>query len=204
MKKLIISIGLLAGATAAYSQGIINWSDYVAPVNGLGGFSITVWTANLTGPPVFGNTSVDLPPGTTPIGPGGYTGTPLSGAGYEIGLYVGTSAFGVQAAAESGTPVATDSFAAGSGGWDFSGSLDAAVPGLPSGTPVYVELAAWSTANDHPTSFAAALRDGDPTGASLVSSGTTVLGGLGGDGPPVTPGNLAGLGITDFTLRDCK
>jgi hypothetical protein len=201
MKKLVITIGLLAGATAAYSQGVINWSDYITPANGLPGFSITIWSPQYAGAaPVnnLGNTAIDSPAGTAAVGAGGYTGTPLSGTGYEIGLYVGTSPSAVSAAIASGSPVATDSFAAGSGGWDFNGSLPATVSGLPSGTAVYAALAAWSTAIGSPTSYASAVTDGDLFGASTVSTGTSTLGGAGS--PPAVPGTLAGLGITDFTV----
>jgi len=196
MKKLAITISLLAGATVGYSQGVLNWSDYV-PANsttGLPAFSITVFSAPPGGAEQnLGNTSVDLPPGNAH-----YTGTPLTGAGNEIGLYVGTSASAVQNAVSSGTPIATDSFAAGSGGWDFTGSLSATDAASPSGTGVFVELAAWSTAVGSPTSYASALSHGDAAGVSSVSTGTAPLGG--GGSPPATPGTLAGIGITDFSL----
>jgi len=201
MKKLAITIGLLAGATAGYSQGVINWSDYAPAFGGLPAFSITIWSPQSPGAaPVntLGNTAVDDPPGPAAIGTGGYTGTPLSGAGYEIGLYVSTTSNGVATAVASGSPIATMSFAAGSGGWDFSGSLDATVPGVASGTGVWVELAAWSTATGNPATYAAALAAGDLHGTSLTSSGTTALGG--GGSPPATPGTLAGIGLTDFTV----
>jgi len=198
MKKLVITIGLLAGATAGYSQGVINWSDYVtlpAP-----GFSITVWGPQSAGAaPVnnLGNTSSDTPKGTAKVGAGGYTGTPLSGTGNEIGLYVDTSAAAVANDVKTGVPVATDSFAAGSGGWDFSGTLNATVPGILSGTAVFVELAAWSLTKPA-VSYASAVLAGDLAGTSVVATGTTTLGG--GGSPPATPGDLAGTGITDFTI----
>jgi len=196
MKKLAITIGLLAGATAAYSQGVINWSDYIS-----GSFSITIWGPQAPGAaPIntLGNTSADLPAGPAAVGAGGYTGTPLSGTGYTVGLYVATTQAAVVTDVTSGTPIATDNFSAGSGGWDFSGGLPATVAGLPSGTAVFVELAAWSTAVGSPASYAAAVQDNDLHGNSLPSTGTTVLGG--GGSPPAIPGTLSGIGLTDFAI----
>jgi hypothetical protein len=195
MKKLAITISLLAGATVGYSQGVLNWSDYIpaSSTPPLPAFSITVFSAPPGGAEQnLGNTSVDLPPGNAH-----YTGTPLSGTGNEIGLYVGTTASAAQNAVTSGTPIATASFAAGSGGWDFSGSLPATDAAIAPGVAVFVELAAWSTAVGSPTSYASALSHGDAAGFSTVSSGTTSLG---GGSPPATPGTLAGIGITDFSL----
>jgi hypothetical protein len=196
MKKLAITISLLAGATAGYTQGVLNWSDYDGALNGLPAYSITIWSAPATGAEQnLGNTSIDLPAGNAT-----YSGTPLSGTGFSIGLYVASTASGVQNAVTSGTPVTTDSFAAGSGGWDFSGSLDATVPGLPSGSAVFVELAAWANSGTAgaATSYAQAIADHYAAGDSFTSSGTTTLGGAGS--PPATPGTLAGIGLTDFSL----
>jgi len=188
----------LAGATVGYSQGVLNWSDYAAANSaaGLPAFDITVFSAPPGGAEQnLGNTSADFPPGNAH-----YSGTPLSGTGFEIGLYVGTTASAVQNAVTSGTPIATAAFQTGSdaGGWDQSGSLNATDPASPSGTGVFVELAAWSTAVGSPTSYASALSHGDAAGFSTTSSGTTSLGG--GGTPPATPGTLAGIGITDFSL----
>lgn len=192
MKKIALTISALAVATGAYAQGVINWSDEV------NNFSITVWSPQYTGAPAMntlGNSPIDTPAGT-----GVYTGTPLPTSGYEIGLYVGTTPSAVATALTSGTPVATDDFSAGYGGWDFSGSLPATVNGLAPGSSVYVALAAWSTATGAPTSYAAALANGDLAGASVVSTGTVELGGPNPPNPPITAGNLAGVGITDFTV----
>jgi hypothetical protein len=196
MKKLAITISLLAGATAGYTQGVLNWSDYDGALNGLPAYSITIWSAPPSGTEQnLGNTSADLPAGNAT-----YAGTPLSGTGFSIGLYVSGTAAGAANAVSSGTPVATDSFAAGSGGWDFSGSLNATVPGLPSGSAVFVELAAWANngAAGAANSYAAAITDGYAAGSSFTSTGTTSLGGAGS--PPATPGTLAGIGLTDFSL----
>jgi hypothetical protein len=198
MKKLVIAIGLLAGATAGYTQGVVNWTDEVSAAGGLPAFSITIW-----GPGVFtpgtgsspNNTSADSPPGTAT-----YTGAPLSGTGFEVGLYDGTSAGAVAIAVAGGTPIGTSTFLTGAdaGTWNLNSSLTASDPLNPSGTGVFVELAAWSTAIGAPTTYAAALADGDAVGLSGVSTGTTTLGG--GGSPPATPGTLAGIGIQDFQL----
>jgi len=199
MKKLVITISLLAGATVGYSQGIINWTDYDAAIShpATPAFSITIFgpaTAGAAAINTAGNTANDFPAGTAT-----YAGAALA-SGYTVGLYADTSAAAVAADVASGTPVATSAFQTGAnaGTWSFATALDAAVPGLASGTSVYVELAAWSDATGSPTSYASALAHGDLAGTSLVSSGTTTLGG--GGSPPATPGTLAGIGITDFTI----
>jgi len=78
VKKSAITILLLAGATAAYSQGVINWTDYIPASGEAPGFSITIWQGSQLYFPVnsLGNTSLDLPPGNAPYGSGPYT-TPL-------------------------------------------------------------------------------------------------------------------------------
>jgi len=191
MKKLVITLSLLAGATAGYSQGQLNWSDYQGAANGLPAFSIEVFEAGTGGP---GNTSGDLPPGTAT-----YSGAPLSSPGETIGLYDGTTASAAQNALVSGLPLATDTFNnanAFPGRWDVSGSLTATDFSNPSGTPVFVELAAWQGGY---ASYSAALAAGAAVGLSGVSSGTTTLGG--GGTPPAVSGTLAGIGLQSFALQ---
>jgi len=189
MKKLAITISLLAGATVGYTQGVLNWSDYAPASGGLPAFSISIFSGGTGGP---GNTSSDLPAGNAT-----YTGTP-AGAGLEVGLYLDISAAAVQNDVSSGTPIATDTFTTPNsfpGRWDVSGGFNATDPTLASGTAVFVELAAWSTSSGA-TSYAQAISQGVAAGTSGPSSGTTVLGG--GGAPPATPGTLAGIGLTDF------
>jgi hypothetical protein len=195
MKKLVITLSLLAGATAGYSQGQLNWSDYQGAAGGLPAFSISVFEGTAGGPSGGpGNTSSDLPPGTAT-----YTGAPLSAAGEMIGLYDGTTAAAAQNAVATGTPIATDTFNNGNafpGRWDVTGSLTATDGANPSGTAVFVELAAWSGGF---SSYAAALASGTAsTGLSGVSSGSTTLGG--GGTPPAVSGTLAGIGLQSFSL----
>jgi len=201
MKKVVITLSLLAGATAAYSQGQINWSDYQAAQSTppLPAFLITVWAPGSftpgTGSPgsaTYANTANDLPSGSAMYG-----GAPL-GAGYEIGLYTGLTAAAVQSAITGGTAIATAPFETGAnaGGWDFTGSLTATDPNNASGAAVFVGLAAWSTA-DSASTYAQAKSQGVATGFE-VSTGTTTEGG--GGTPPATPGTLAGIGLTDFAV----
>ena len=185
-----MTISLLAGATVGYSQGVVNWSDYAPASGGLTAFSIEVFAPGSGGP---GNTAADLPPGSAT-----YTGAPV-GAGYEIGLYDATTSGGL-ASALLGLPLATDTFTTANsfpGRWDVSGGLNAADPSNPSGTAVFIELAAWSTA-DGASSYAQALSEGVAAGVSGASSGTTVLGG--GGTPPATAGTLAGIGLQSFSV----
>jgi len=197
--EIVLTLGLLAGSTVGYSQGTINWSDYVSPDQSTGspGFSISVFGPGYrtqgTGP-YPNNTSMDLPPGTAT-----YTGAPLSGSGNTIALYVDTTSFAVQNDVYDEAPVALDSFGTGdeAGTWDLTGSLVATVPGINAGTAVFVELAAWE---GNYTSFASAGVHGAPLALSGVSTGTTILGGPSGDAPPAFPGNLEGIGLQSFGI----
>jgi len=194
MKKLAITLSLLAGATFGYAQGTLNWSDYQSATAASGGspalpaFTIEVFAPGTeTG---SGNTGADLPAGTAT-----YSGAPLSGTGYDIGLYVGATASAAQNAL-GGAPSAIDTFSSGfAGRWDVSENLVAATS-VASGA-VFVELAAWanSGASGAATTYAAAVADGYAAGVSGVSSGTTTLGGA-----LQTPGTLAGIGLQSFEL----
>jgi len=188
MKKIALTLGLLAGATAAYSQGTLNWSDYQT-----GTYSITVWSTP-TSPSVnnLGNSAID-----TPAGNAVYTGVP-TGPGFEAGLYVGATPAAVTTAILSGLPVATSAMQAG-GGWDYSGSETATVPFAP-GANVYVAIGAWSTTTGNPTSYATALAAGDNVGFSVTSTSTLEVGGTPSVGTPIIPSTLTGSGITDFTV----
>jgi len=199
MKKIVISIGLLAGATAVYSQGAINWTDYVAPATfGNSGFYIEVFGGGTGGP---GNTASDLPAGAatytgvalgttgTGSGPAGYG----NGANYTVGLYEATTQAGLTTAL-AGVPIGTANFSAGGGGWDFSGNLDAT--GVNSGS-VWVELAAWYSGGGAATYEAASLIPADPIGTS--NAGQLTAAAL--PGTPSTFANTLGqAGITDFTI----
>jgi len=187
-----MSLSLLAGASAAYSQGTINWTDYISPAGANPGFTITIWLGGSETPGGGGspnNTSADLPAGTAT-----YTGTALPTSGYEVGLYVDTTATLVSGDVASGAPVATSGLA-GAGYWTANASLTATTA-FPAGSLVFTELAAWSTA-DGATSYAMAVSEGVANGLSGPSSGTTALG---GGSPPATPGTLEGSGLQDFIV----
>jgi len=188
----------LAGASVAYSQGVINWVDYASTGSG---YEIEVFgpaTAGAAAVNNLGNTANDLPAGTAT-----YAGAPLSGSAYEIGLYVGSSPSAATAAALTGTPIATASFLTGAnagfyagGGTDSTTKLIATDPSGPSS--VYVVLAAWSTAQGA-SSYASAITDGSLAGYSLPSKSAVSEVSTAGT-PPPTPNNLGGLGLTDFAI----
>jgi hypothetical protein len=196
MKKLVMSLSLLAGASAAYSQGTINWTSYIAQAGSNPGFAITIWGPGTTETPGTGaypnNTPSDLPAGSA-----SYSGSQLSGAGYEVGLYIDTSVGAVTGDVTAGTPLATSALA-GPGYWDSSFPLTATSATLPEGTAVYPAIAAWSTA-DGATSYAQAVSEGVAHGYT-VASATTPLGGPVSGAPPATPGTLQGTGLQDFVV----
>jgi len=191
MKKTILTLSLLAGATAVYAQGTINWTDYVSPSKTGPGFGITVFgPATPTSPATdsLGNTINDTPAGTAV-----YAGAPLT-TGFEVGLYVDTSATAVHNDVLNGAPVATQPFLTGAsaGNWASPAGLDVTTA-FAAGQPVFVELAAWSTSGGA-TSYATST---GAEGFSLVSDATATLG---GGSPPQPAPTLQGLGITDFSV----
>jgi hypothetical protein len=84
------------------------------------------------------------------------------------------------------------------GGWalNFGAGTATALPGTESGSAgsAQVQLAAWYSGGGV-TSYATAVRDGLPAGASEVG----ILNGLGSSNGSLAP-DLAGLGITSFSL----
>jgi len=75
MKKSLTIIALLAGAASVYSQGQVNFTDYVG---GSSGFNISIWSPNPASPSVeqTGNTASDSPAGSMH-----YAGTRIGGTG---------------------------------------------------------------------------------------------------------------------------
>jgi hypothetical protein len=200
MKKVLTSLSLLAGATLGYAQGTINWTDFVSPAGVNQGFSITIFSGNgaSTGetPGTTGsinNTSADLPAGTAT-----YSGAPLSGTGFTVGLYLDSSPALVSGDVASGSPVATDTFQTGgnAGTWFTGSSLTAVDPsGAPGGT-AFAELAAWNNQGGTIGSYAASITSG--IGTQGFSGPATSASTLGGGSPPATPGTLEGSGVQDF------
>jgi hypothetical protein len=216
MKKVLVTVSLLAGAVGLYAQGTVNWSDYVP-----GQFSVTIFGVDPSNPTAveqYGNTGNgnDIPAGTAGSTAGGtaagnYGGAPLAGSSYTVGLYLDTSAGNVTTDLLAGSPVATYSpFLGGStaGEWTDAAVLDATAPGTPTaagsiltpGTGVNVLLAAWNNNNGTIVSYANALAGGMAAGYSPTSLSQITLGGQPASGPPVTSPDLAGIGLTDFSL----
>jgi hypothetical protein len=212
MKKTLVVISILAGATGVYAQGTLNWADAQT------GYTIEILSPSTGTPNVeqTGQTTYDTPAGTT-VYSGGYIGgaasgngpgigpTPSSGAnginyqnagGFEAGLYVDTSLAALTTDVTTGTPVATTTLLGGGNDGLYNGAAPVYTSALPVTTPVYVAIAAWYTANGTLTSYGAAAAPAAGSAAGYVESTSTVA--LGG--PPGTPPDLAGLGLTSFSL----
>jgi len=203
MKKVLTSLSLLAGATLGYAQGTINWTDFVSPAGVNQGFSITIFSGNgsSTGetPGSTGsinNTSADLPAGTAT-----YSGAPLSGAGFTVGLYLDSSPALVSGDVTSGSPVATETFQTGgnAGTWFTGSSLTAVDPTGAIGGSAFAELAAWNNQGGTIGSYAASIASGS-LGTQGFSGPASSASSLGGGSPPATPGTLEGSGIQDFAI----
>jgi len=207
MKKLALTIGLLAGATAGYAQSSINWTDYVNPNSGtLGpnsGYYITIWGGGtVTG---SGNTSSDDPAGTavysgTALGATGSGSGPTgygNGANYTIGLYSASTQAGLTAALV-GAPGSTSTFSGSgvAGSWSEQATLSGSVVTV-GGGQVWVELAAWYSGGGA-TTYAQALAANVPVGTSNPGQVTEAT-------APATPSTLANTlinsGITDFNIK---
>jgi hypothetical protein len=215
MKKSITLIALLAGAVGVQAQGTVNFQTYLTTWN------IAVWSPQVATPTVEvqGNTSTDLPAGTT-----SYTGVPIggsasgsgptgygNGANYEVGLY---AVAGTTAPSLAGTTdlLATGHFATSGGtgaanvvngangglAGSWVGNASVAIPSAGTGLTgvATVELAAWYSGGGA-TSYAAAVAAGVPTGVSAVAT----LDGLGGanvGSPASFPATLGA--VTSFSL----
>jgi hypothetical protein len=227
MKKTLTLIALMAGAVGGYAQGTMVWADYVG--SGSTSFTISIWSPNPTTPGVqqIGNTATDGSPssgntsyGGVPLG-GGSTGSgPTAygnGAAWTIALYASSSS-STAVVLTTADEVASSTFytsggtgkanvielpADGGGGnagaWTGGGTA-IGLPGTSTGSAgsAQVELAAWYSGGGV-TSYAAAVAAGVPAGTSEVG----ILNGLGGSnptGPPSFSPDLAGLGITSFSL----
>jgi hypothetical protein len=209
MKKTLLVVGLLAGAIGVYAQGTLNW-------NSQGNWLISVYApdpAN-SGTQFTGDSSLDVPPGTTTYnggfiggnstvqatGPGGVGATSANQGGYnyqtagnfEVGLYGDTTLGSLTTDITGGTPVATTGI---SDGALVAVSSLATFPAWPSGTQVYLGLAAWYTSSGTISSYAQAVTAGVPHGYN-ESTSTLALGST--TGTPVIIG--PGLGLTSFSL----
>jgi len=212
MKKTLVLVGIVTGAVGAYAQGEINWYD-AQP-----GYTIEILSPNPASPTVeqTGQTSYDVPSGSTTVYGGGYIGggttgngpnvgpTPTAGAlginyqnagAFEAGLYLATSLPALTTDILTGSPVATTSLLGGAndGFYNNNPSGLTYLSSFAVNTPVYVGIAAWYNANGN-TSYAASVVG---TGVQGYVESTTTVSLGGGDNPPA---GLAGLGLTSFSL----
>jgi len=209
MKKTLAVLTLLAGAVSGYSQGQVNFSDYLNS-----DFQITIWgpqagaasTTQITGnsPATFGAGPLnggDIPSGTQT----GYTGTPLGGGATGTASptdYSNGNLWSVQlyAAAAGSTPVPVAGAVANmytssgnTGLFDVTGNTVVSIPGVAASASASLQLAAWYNGGGTISSYSAAVAANVPAGLSTI--GTVSLG-----GGPVTPPDLPGGGITSFSL----
>jgi hypothetical protein len=204
MKKTLVTLTLLAGAACGYSQGTINWGDYVANT-----FAITVFGVDPAHPTQieqFGNSNNgnDIPAGSATAILGGtgannYGGAPLSGS-YTIGLYLDTSPSAVQNDVFNGSPasILVNTWEAAPFAGQWTGNQLNLNTSFAAGSTVYVELAAWATGTGL-TSYAQAAGQFLAAGYDAPSS-ALILGGSPPGQPPITTPTLAGIGLTDFSL----
>jgi hypothetical protein len=227
MKKTWTLIALMAGAAGGHAQGTIVWSDYVG--SGSAEFSIDIWASYYEEQIGNSATDASPNSGTTvytgqPLG-GGSTGSGPSAFGngnaWTIALYASTSST-VAVALTTADEVASSTFVTtggtgvaniledpahgggpgNAGAWalNYTASVATALPGTATGSfgSAQVQLAAWYSGGGA-TSYFAAIVSGGPAGASEVG----IISGLGGanpTGPPATAPDLAGLGITSFSV----
>jgi hypothetical protein len=206
MKKTLITVSLLLGAIGLQAQGYVNW-------NANGTWGISFYSPDTTTPTqIFtGDSQQDIPAGST-VYTGGWIGTSSSpgagvgvapasfqgvnyqnAAGFEVGLYMDTSAAAVKTDILTGTPLATDTI--NGGGLAGIGS-EASDPSASGGSIVNLGLAAWYTDGGLYTSYQAAVAAGQPAGYA-ISTGTQTLGSL--TGTPETI-NGATIGLPSFSL----
>jgi len=213
MKKALITASVVAGALGAYAQGQLNWEDDQA------GYTIEILSPSLATPTieVTGQTSYDNPSGSTQytggyIGGGstggaagngpGVGGTPTSGylginyenpGNFTAGLYIASSQAALTAAITGGSPVATTSLLGGANDGLYNTIAPTYTSTMAVGTPIWVGIAAWYSANGDSTYAASYLANS--VQGYVESDGPVDLGG--GTG---VPASLAGLGLTSFSL----
>jgi hypothetical protein len=206
MKKTLVVVSILAGATGLYAQGLLNWSD-AAP-----GYTIEILSPDTTTPgqEFTGQTTFDTPSGNTTY-TGGYIGggatgngpgigaTPSSGAGgvnyqtpanFTAGLYVDTTGAALTTDISTGSPVATTTLLGGGNDGLYNSAAPVYTSSFAVNTPVFVGIAAWYNGGGTINSYSAASIRG-----FVQSTSTVALA-----GPPATPNDLAGMGLTSFSL----
>jgi hypothetical protein len=215
MKKTLMAVSILAGAVGAYAQGSLNWQDSQA------GYLIEILSpgtgtgANGPNQEETGQTSFDLPSGST-VYSGGYIGgsatpgangpgigpTPANGyenidyqtaGNFEAGLYISSTLGGLTTSITTGSPVATTALLGGGNAGLYNTAAPTYVSGLAPGTTEFVGIAAWYSGSGA-SSYASAVTDAAVEGY-VESTSSVALG-----GGSSAPASLTGLGLTSFSL----
>jgi len=201
MKKSLIISALLAGASATFGQGTVNFGDHV-----VGSFIIHIYQPQVgaTSTEIQGNTATDTPAGTT-VYTGGLVGGSSTGTGLGNGnditveLYaapgnvVSSGLSALSPVTQYITTASTKSAAAGT----FVAVSPASDPGIPNTVSggATVALVAWYNGGTGLT-LSEAKAAGDAWGNSslnyLSTLGGYIVGGAPGQPPP--------LGVTSFSL----
>jgi hypothetical protein len=178
MKKLVLSLMLVVAGVGSFAQGTIVYYNRVANsvVAPLYGFEVEQ---------IFktGNTSAGYLPGTQT-----YSSAPLSGTGYSVGLWAGTTADNL-----AFVPGSLDSFRTGgfAGAIDNSGGV-IAIPGIGEGSTAVLQLRTWNNMGGTITSWGQVL-SGPAFGYGISVPFTSQP--LGGNAPPP---NMVGLQSFSF------
>jgi hypothetical protein len=199
MKKTLLTSLLSMAAAGAFAQGTINFNNHV-----VGSLITHIYSPQLTGPAISGNTSGDTPSGSTV-----YTGQLLGGLATGATSptdYSNGNLWSVQVYAAPGTGDSISSLlpvsqyvttmrttgASAAGFWAVpSISNDPGIPNT-SGAAATLAVAAWYNGGGTITSLAAAVAAGVPSGESPAFN-LTALGEPAGANPATPQENLVGL-----------
>jgi hypothetical protein len=180
MKKTIALAAVLLGSAAVsslFAQGQILWGNQFS-----GALVARVYSPELSNPllQLTGNVPTGTPPGTTL-----YTGAPLLGTGFTMGLFMGNNAADARAQMEAraSAPFRTTAATAG-----FIFAQEYSDPGRPPGTTgVNVQFRAWDNRGGTVTSW-----------SQVMAAGGAVAG---GSGDPFQIGALGGtIGTENFPV----
>lgn len=193
MKTFLIILSLGAGVLSSFGQGTIQFANYV---NGI--LLAPIYGVDPSNPFVekHGQSVLGIPAGSTV-----YSGPLLQGAGYTVALYAGpkgTPSSALQLVATSGfRPSTVNDLPAGL--W-FPSAV--AVPGVPPGQRVEVELRVWDNRDCTLNTWEEVQTDGSvPRATSGAFSPLGILGaGLGTITGPAADSPLILMGLTSFNL----
>jgi hypothetical protein len=197
MKKSLIISALLAGASATFGQGTVNFGDHV-----VGSFIIHIYGPQVATPTleIQGNAATDTPAGST-VYTGGLVGGSATGTGLGNGnditveLYaapgnvVAGGLAGLSPVSQYITTASTKSAAAGT----FVAVSPSSDPGIPDTAAggATVALVAWYNGGTG-VSLANSVYHGNSDLVYLSTLGGYIVGGAPGQPPP--------LGVTSFSL----